>query len=244
MMKKLLFPTALFSSVALAGPPYQTDDPEPVDVGEKEMYFAIEQTRTRDGISASQPLIELNYGAAPNVQIGVGVPYALNNPTQGATERGVGDIELSVKYRVLQESDNRPMLSIFPMVALPTGDADKGLGNGKAQYFLPIWMQKNWGDWQCNSGGGYWINSATDARNHWFFGVQLQRKIAEQWTLGGELFHSTEEVRGEGASSGFNLGGTYALDEHNHLLFSAGRGISNVQATNSSSYYFGYQLTW
>jgi len=232
------------SSHVHAGPPYQTDDPEPVATGAHELYIAFEQTRAQDGVSGTLPLLELNYGAAPDLQVGIGIPYGFDDPRHGATQHGVGDIELSAKYRLLQESKNQPMLSFFPLVVLPSGDHDKALGNGKPQLFLPLWLQKDWGDWQSNAGGGYWINHATDARNHWFFGWQLQRRINDYWTLGGEVFHSGEEVRGEGSSSGFNAGVTYALNEHNHLLFSAGRGLSNVEAVNRFSSYAGYQLNW
>lgn len=234
----------LGTNSALAGPPFQTDDPEPLDVGEHELYVATEQTRTRDGSAGSLPFVELNYGAAADLQIGIGIPHEFTNPKREPSEHGIGDVEFSAKYRFLQETSDHPMVSFFPMVSLPTGDADKGLGNGKPQIFLPIWLQKNWGDWQSNAGGGYWINHAVEAKNHWFFGWQLQKRLSDTWTIGGEIFHSTEEVSGEGASTGFDVGGTYAFDEHNHLLFSVGRGLSNVQATNQFSSYLGYQLTW
>jgi len=234
----------LLVNVACAGPPFQTDDPEPVDVGEHELYIAMEQTRTSDDISGSRPLAELNYGPVPDLQIGIGIPYEFNNPNHGATEQGLGDIEVSAKYRFLQEENDHPMVSFFPLVVFPTGDSDIGLGNGKPQIFLPIWLQKNWGDWQSNGGGGYWINHASDARNHWFFGWQLQKDISQHWMVGAEIFHNTEEKVDEGASTGFNIGVTYAIDEHNHLLFSAGRGLRNVQTTNQFSSYFGYQLQW
>lgn len=235
---------ASITSAAFAGPPFQTDDPDPVDRGEHELYIATEQTRTREGTSGNLPLVELNYGAAENLQLGIGVARAFDNPKQGTSQSGVGDVEFSAKYRFLQETSDRPMVSFFPMVALPTGDADKGLGNGKPEIFLPIWLQKNWGEWQSNAGGGYWINHAADTKNHWFFGWQFQKQLSDTWTLGGEIFHSTEEAPGEGASTGFDIGGSYALDAHSHLLFSAGRGLSNTQATNQFSSYLGYQLTW
>jgi hypothetical protein len=240
----MILSTVLLAAIAHAGPPYQTDDPEPVDVGERELYIAFEQTRTQDGTAGTLPLLELNYGPVPDLQVGIGIPYGFDDPRHGVTHRGIGDIELSAKYRLLQESQYSPMLSFFPLLALPSGDADKSLGNGKSQLFLPLWLQKNWGDWQSNSGGGYWINHAAGARNHWFFGWQLQKRIDAQWTVGGEIFHSGEETRGEGSSSGFNAGITYALDEHNHLLFSAGRGLSNADATNRFTSYVGYQLNW
>jgi len=136
------------------------------------------------------------------------------------------------------------MMGIFPIVVTHSGDADKGLGNSAAQVFLPVWLQKKWGDWQSYGGGGYWINEAADSKNHWFFGWQLQKDISQHLTLGGEVFHSTEQAPGEGSSTGFNLGGTYSFDEHNHLLFSAGRGLTNVDKTNQFSSYAAYQWTW
>lgn len=100
------------------------------------------------------------------------------------------------------------------------------------------------GDWQTNFGGGYWINNAQGMKNHWFLGWQLQKKVFENLTLGSELYYNTEEAAGEGSSIGFNIGGIYDFDDHNHLLVSIGRGLSNISATNEFSSYIGYQWTW
>ncbi|AJP48330.1 hypothetical protein PG1C_07365 [Rugosibacter aromaticivorans] len=62
--------------------------------------------------------------------------------------------------------------------------------------------------------------------------------------MGGEIFHGTEQAPGEGSSTGFNLGGSYHFDGHNHLLFSAGYGLTNTSSTNKFLSYIGYQLTW
>ena len=48
---------------------------------------------------------------------------------------GYGDTEVGIKYRLLDQTDTLPMIGVFPLVEIPTGDEDKGLGNGKAQYF-------------------------------------------------------------------------------------------------------------
>jgi len=58
------------------------------------------------------------------------------------------------------------------------------------------------------------------------------------------FFYSTEQVPKQGASSGFNVGGNLNFDEHNHLLFSIGKGITNINLTNQRSIYLGYQWTW
>ncbi len=72
----------------------------------------------------------------------------------------------------------------------------------------------------------------------------MQRKITEQLTLGGEVFHQTANVVGGADTTGFNLGGIYDITENHHILFSAGRGVQNAGTTNEFSFYVGYQLTF
>jgi hypothetical protein len=234
----------IVSRLALAGPPFMTDDPEPVEYKHQELYIASQQVKTQSGRNGTLPHLEYNYGAAPDLQLHIIVPYAFNSTVGALEQRGLGDIELGVKYRFMQETGNQPMAGIFPLVVTSTGDAAKGLGNGATQVFLPLWLQKKWGDWQSYGGGGYWINNAADAKNHWFFGWQLQKEISEHLTLGGEVYHSTEQVTGVGESTGFNLGGFYNFDAHNHFLFLAGQGLTNVDNTNQFASYVTYQLTW
>lgn len=230
--------------LATAGPPFATDDPEPVDLHHSEFYVASQQTLTADGRSGALPAFEFNYGPFPDVQLHLIVPFAFSDPRDGKRQSGLGDIELGLKYRLLEETDSRPMVGIFPLLEVDTGNANRGLGNGATQIFLPVWAQKKWGDWQTYFGGGYWINNAAEARNHWFFGWQVQKALSEHLTLGVEVFHNTEQVAHQGSSSGFNIGGICNLNEHNHFLFSAGRGLSNASATNRFSSYIGYQLTY
>jgi hypothetical protein len=86
----------------------------------------------------------------------------------------------------------------FPILLVPTGNEDKGLGSGEAQVFLPLWLQKRWGPWKTCGGGGYWINPGTGNKNYWFFGWEVQRDMSQYLTLGGEVFHETSsEVSGE-----------------------------------------------
>jgi hypothetical protein len=234
----------LGSDFAFAGPPFATDDPEPTDYQHFETYLAFVQTRTASGTEGNLPQLEINYGGAPDLQLSIALPLAFSRPAGGNNQHGIGDIELGAKYRFLQETDQRPMAAFYPSVTLATGDAGKGLGTGATQILLPLWLQKSWGAWQSYGGVGYTIDHRTGARNHWFVGWQAQRDISAQLTLGGELFYNSEEETGEGSSTGFNLGGMYHFNEHHHLVFSAGRGLSNARLTNQFSSYLAYELTW
>jgi len=158
---------------------------------------------------------------------------------------GYGDTPISFKYRFIQEDSKgwRPQAAVFPQVNLPTGDEDRGLGVGHVQVFLPMWFQKSFGDWTIDGGGGYWINQGGADKNFWFSGVLLQRKVTDKLTVGGEIFHQTADSIDSHDSTGFNVGAIYDINEHNHFLFSAGRGLENASDTNVFSWYVGYLIT-
>ncbi len=141
---------------ALAGPPYVTDDPDPVDPQHFELNIAVQYSHDADGSSGAAPRTELNYGPVENLQIGIAVPVSYDDPEDGRTHVGLGDLELSAKYRFIQETATRPMVAFFPSASLNTGDVHKSLGAGKKAYFLPLWLQKSWDDdkWTTFGGGG------------------------------------------------------------------------------------------
>jgi hypothetical protein len=238
--------TLLASGTASAGPPFRTDDPEPVDYQHWEVYGFSTATRIRGDTSGILPGVEVNYGAAPDLQLHLIAPLAFDKPDDGGWQSGYGDTELGVKYRFIQEDEKgwRPMVGVFPLLELPTGNAERGLGTGHAHEFLPLWLQKSFGEWTTYGGGGYWINPGGGNKNYWFAGWLLQRQVTDQLAIGGEIFHQTADTQGGKDSTGFNIGGIYDFTEHHHLLFSAGRGVINASDTNDFSYYIAYQLTF
>lgn len=127
-----------------AGPPFLTDDPEPVDLNHWEFYAFGQGDRGPDYNSISGPAIEMNYGIAPNTQLHLIAPFASFSSTGSHAATGYGDTEIGVKFRFVDETESLPQIGIFPLVELPTGDGAKGLGNGRAWYRLPLWLQKSW----------------------------------------------------------------------------------------------------
>jgi hypothetical protein len=241
----IVAPVARPTMVA-AGPPFRTDDPEPVDYQHWEVYAFSTGTHLQGDINGILPGVEINYGAAPNLQLHVIAPLAFDKPAGSGMRTGYGDTEFGAKYRFLQEDENGwlPQAGVFPLIEAPTGDARRGLGTGHTHAFLPLWIQKSFGDWTTYGGGGYWINPGGGNKNYWFAGWLLQRQVTKQLAIGGELFHQTAVTIGGHDSSGFNLGGIYDITDNHHILFSAGRGIQNASTTNQFSYYAGYQLTF
>jgi hypothetical protein len=236
----VVFQFAFGLFVAWAGPPFVTDDPEPVEYRHWEFYLASQDAKDKDGWSGTAPHFEVNYGALPNLQLHLIVPLAYVRPNDGSSHYGFGDLELGAKYRFIQEGDWWPMVGAFPIVDLPTGNSSLGLGSGHYRAFFPIWFQKSLSPWQSYGGGGYWINPGSGNKNYWFLGWQVQRELSKAITLGGEVFYNTPTQRAEGGRTGFNVGTIVNFTDEHHLLFSAGR---DIHGQNRFSTYIAYQLT-
>lgn len=246
-----LLTAPLLPQVAWAGPPFITDDPEPVDYGHWEINNYVAGSHAGTESSGAAPGSDINYGALTNVQVHINLQLAYDQMSGGAFYYGLGDTELGVKFRFInpEKDDWWPQVALYPLFELPTGNLGKGLSTtGQAREYFPVWMQKDFGDWTAYGGGGYWNNPGDGNKNYWFFGGVLQRKITNSLTLGGELFHQTADTVITGptdkGSTGFNFGGSYDLNENYHVLFSAGKGLQNADATNSFSYYMALQLTF
>jgi hypothetical protein len=226
-------------ATALAGPPYTTDDPEPVELHHWEVYLASQATFGSGGFTGTAPHLELNYGAAPGLQLHVIAPFALAAGGGEPTRYGPGDLELGAKYRFVEEERAGVQVGTFPIVTLPTGSAARGLGEGSATVLLPIWLQKSFGPWTTYGGVGYRIRTAADAADSWFLGWLVQRRMGPV-ALGAEVYRETDSGRTLAGANGFSVGAVADVSELHHLLvsFGAGQGPQDLHA------YLGWQLTF
>ena len=136
------------------GPPYQTDDPVPVDLHHYEFYIFGGVDGTTAEIDSTGPAFEFNWGAIPRVQLHAILPWGVaapsNNPVYlpggaGPQAFGLTDMELGAKVAWIKETPHFPQIGSFTMFEMPTGNSTNGLGVGKVWYKLPIWLQKNSG---------------------------------------------------------------------------------------------------
>lgn len=227
--------------VAWAGPPFTTDDPEPVEYRHWEIYLASQLAHDSSGWSGTSPHLEINYGAIRNLQLHLIAPVAFNAPSHGSRQFGYGDTELGVKYRFLQETARFPQIGVFPLVELPTGDAARGLGSGHTQAFFPLWLQKSLGPWTTYGGAGYWINPGAGNRNWWFVGWLVQCQLSSRLTLGTEIFHETAKQEGGASDTRFNVGTIFDFNPNYHLLLSAGH---TIQGPSGFQAYVAFQITF
>jgi len=241
-------------AVARAGPPFQTDDPQPIDFGHYELYAFGSADGTGVEMDTVGPALEFNWGALPNVHLHLIVPAAAvfpsNNPKyapsgSGPNAFGLGDIETGVKYRFIQETKRRPMIGTFTMFEIPSGNAAKSLGVGKGWAKLPLWAQKSFGHWTTYGGAGETINTAPGYRNFTYGGWLIQRDLGKKLTLGTEVFSHGREGLATAQTRSATLvdsGGYYYFRNPGfQLLFCYGHSVAGQAETYA---YLGLYWTW
>jgi hypothetical protein len=232
---------AVFLPNAQAGPPFFTDDPVPLDLRHWEFYLASQDFVTRDVTSGTLPHIETNYGVTSEMMIHIIMPLAYNRPRGAAMQYGLGDVELGVKYRFVHETDTRPQIGTFPHVEVPLGSSRRGLGNGHAQVFVPIWIQKSWGPWTSYGGGGYWTNPGPGNKDFWMFGWTVTRDFSKAVTAGVELIRNTPDSVGSVGETALNFGALISLGDGRIFMFSVGR---DIRGDNHFFTYVALYWTW
>jgi hypothetical protein len=224
---------------AEAGPPFKTDDPQPVDYLHWEVYLAAIQEYTPEETNSTIPQVEVNYGALPNLQVHIAAPMGYVNGPQGP-KYGYSNTELGAKYRFLQSDSGAFQIGVFPLALIPTGDKSEGLSDGNASLYFPLWAQWKSGKLTTYGGGGYWVDFGTGNKNWSFYGWEVQYDFSDLITIGGEGYYHTAETASARPGAGFNIGGFINANDHNHVLFSIGHSVTGQRTITG---YIGYQFT-
>jgi long-subunit fatty acid transport protein len=135
------------SSFARAAHPFITDDTGTQGKGNWQLELQgdfLRDERTAGGVEQKNKLnaytTVLSYGILENLDVQVGVSYlsarTTANGTTLADESGMGDSTLELKWRFYEAGDFS--LGLKPVVTLPTGDEDKGLGTGKTSWGVSL----------------------------------------------------------------------------------------------------------
>ncbi len=218
---RLLFGIALMvaPSATFAGPPFLTDDPEPTETGHWEIYGPLLEGEGRGPDYGGSAGVEINYGAAPDLQISVGLPVAFSHDSAGMNW-GAGDVAVSAKYRFYHDEAAGLQIAAFPDMTIPT--ASGGMGAGRVTGLLPIWFQKDSGKWSVFGGGGYAINPGPGNRDYWTGGIALSRQFSDKLLVGIEADRSGADAVGGNGTTSLGVGAIYRLKAPFRLLASGG----------------------
>jgi hypothetical protein len=215
-----------------AGPPYQTDDPEPTELGHWEIYNFVSFDGRHSDLDGAAGL-DLNYGAAKGLQLTATVPVAFSHSKESGWRAGSGDLELAAKYRFVDDDKTGWQAAIFPRAILPT--SARNLGGNHVRLLLPLWVQKDFGSTSVFGGGGYEMNPGTGNRDFWQAGLAVTHDFSKTLSLGGEVAWQSPDMRGGRRSTGVDVGLIQKLGGPYSLLLAGGPSLSGGRTS-----YHGY----
>lgn len=222
---------ALLPTSAWAGPPYETDDPEPTELGHWEIYAFTGLEGGHGNVEGSGGL-DLNYGPVKGVQLTATLPMDYSHARGSGWRPGAGDLELGVKYRFVDLTSQGISVAIFPRVILPTSTL-AGAGN-RTRLLLPAWAQKDFGKTAVFGGGGYELNPGVENRDFWLAGAAITHAFGDKVTVGGEATHQSPDTVGGANRNSLGAGAIVKLRDPLSLLVSGGPAWSGGRG----SYHF------
>lgn len=231
---------ATAAGLAQAGPPYQSDDPEPTDYRHYEIYLFAAGSHARDGDDGAAGL-DFNYGATRDLQLTAVVPFEYENPDGAGTASGVGNVELAAKYRFVHQDRIGWDLAVFPRVFLSSASSD--VGDRHTSVFLPVWVQRDFGNWSTFGGGGCMLSRGEDSVDFCLGGWAVTNQIARNLQVGAEIVHSAADTRDGRSSTAIGAGFRYDVTENYHVLAYIGPTLQNAAETADYSWYASFLLT-
>jgi hypothetical protein len=198
-------------------------------------------------------------GGSPNVAAAAGAPVSGQGLAAQASagdqvEReirrhgsatGIGDTFVDVSYRIIEETEAMPEMSVHAGVKFPTADEDKGLGTGEFDYQTGVAINKEVGRWSLEGGVDYNILGEPDDYDldNYVSGYgEVATEVLPNTEVAMQLFGAqaaSEESKGELA-----LGMKLRYDMEQVGEFSAGLQKGLADGSPDYSVVVGYSISF
>jgi hypothetical protein len=218
-------PWLIFSSAcAQGGPPLITDDPGTPGANNWEINLSLAMEQKANAREFETPLLDVNYGVGERLQLKFEIPWVVVDEEGSGTQNGLGNFEIGVKWRFLDEDQSGVNMSIYPQLTFnnPTSSDNRGLVDEGIEFFFPVEIARSVGIVELGFEAGYAF--VEQGEDEWAFGFVVAYPLSDSLELLGELHEIA--ARDFGNDEGIvNLGFTYQFTEHVGLLGSAGTAL-------------------
>lgn len=227
-----------------AGPPLITDDPGTPGDGNWEINigFTIEKLKTETSYEA--PILDINYGLGERLQLKYEVPWLILDEEGAASKNGLGNSEIGLKYRFLDEEQHGVSMSIYPQLSFnnPTSSDERGLVDSGMELLIPFQLSKDIGSAELLIELGY--NLIEHDKDEWIYGLATGWQLTKSAKFVAEINGVTKNDFEENVLV-FNIGGILNVHKNINLLFSAGRSFRESSETQPGLIgYLGFQFNF
>ncbi|MEP6573728.1 MAG: hypothetical protein ABJD11_13575 [Gemmatimonadota bacterium] len=163
--------------------PTRVEDAYPVERYGFEMLLPYLVERAHGGITTHSVVPELAYGLVRNAQIGLKLPFAVEDGA-GLTRTGLSGLRAFALYNFNTESRALPGFSLRLDGAFPVGS----LAGDKARVALKAIATRSFGKNRLHLNGAYgfgadWTGAAAEGLPRWWAGAAVDRTLFRESTL-------------------------------------------------------------
>jgi hypothetical protein len=228
---------------AFAAHPLITDDTGTQGKGKAQLEFVGEYgVDKEEGVTEKSYEVPttpfLSYGITDEMDIVFGLPHASVSVEDGGTTtavRGVTDMSIELKARFYE--NNGLSFALKPGVSLPTGDEDKGLGNGKVSYGAFFISTKEMEPWAFHFNLGYLRNvyklqadKEANRKDIWRVSLAAQVKVVQDLAVAANIGRETNSDKTSNTDPAFILGGViYSITEDFDIDFGIKAGLNKPE---------------
>jgi hypothetical protein len=216
------------AGAAFAAHPLITDDTGTQGKGKAQLEFIGEYgVDKEEGVtekSFEAPTVPfLSYGLSDTIDLVFGLPYASVRVEDAGTTtavRGATDMSLELKARVYEKDGLS--FAVKPGISLPTGDEEKGLGNGKTSYSAYFITTKELAPWAFHFNVGYVRNEYklqadedANRKDIWHVSLASQVEVVKDLNLVANIGMERNPDKTSDTHPAFILGGViYSVTEN------------------------------
>jgi hypothetical protein len=243
-MKRLLIVliSMILSAPVYAAHPLITDDAGTQGQGKFQLEVLGQAGYDRDkahdtGTKTATPTIQVTYGVVDTVDIVVAATYQWIRTADHwivSNENGIGDATLAVKWRFFEKDGYS--LAIKPLVTFPSGDWDRGLGNGKVTGSIYLIGTKELKPFAFHVNGAYIRNENRMGQevSLWHASVAAEYEVIKNLKFVGNIGAQRNVVRGDDTPPVFLIGGViYSLTEKIDLDLGYKYGITRPEVDHT-----------
>jgi hypothetical protein len=174
----------------------------------------------------------LSYGVSDPVDIVLTIPFAHINADDA--ESGFGDLAVEVKWRFYEKENFS--LAVKPVLAIPTGDDERGLGAGRINCGLVLIATLEMAPFAFHANAGYLRaeNTSEEREDIWSGSVASMYAWRDNLTIVGNIGVERNPEKGASNHPAFILGGLiYSVRENLDLDIGVKTGLNEAETDYS-----------
>jgi hypothetical protein len=216
----------LFSGIAWAARPLDTEDPGTVPQGKGELQGSVDSAKGDDGALVGLKG-SLGFGLLPNMDIRLQTALLWVDPQDEPSRVGMADSLVEFKHRLLDETETLPAFLYASTLRFPTSLGPSGLGENGVDATLLAVVGKTFGPVTLNWNGGYVFISRDRDLDLVLLSTSLEYRLTETWSLVGEVV-SAIGVNQAPAVAVLRGGATYSLTPRIRLDGAVAVGVTRA----------------